>query len=207
MSTIEPPARRKHAKDSAKRLRRVVPLVTAATISASLVAAAAGPASAAAQEPTRSGDSTAPTAALLAAARYVQAGDGRVSIETAAAEKTGTAIHVATAVPAATPNTTYQILPGITLTIDNSGVQLNLSKQAVTEVENVIGFGQTVAALVGPILAVAGVPNGAQIASIVGAALGVGNAFLKVCTAPDGSATFTVPWLGIPSCSGLSIFT
>lgn len=207
MSTIEPPVRRRHAKDSAKRLRRVVPLVTAATISASLVAAAAGPASAAAQEPTRSGDNSAPTAALLAAARYLHVSDGRVSIDTADGAHDNTAVHIAMAVPAAVQNTTVQILPGITLTVDNSGVQLNLTKQAVTEVENVIGFGQTVAALVGPILTAAGVPNGGQIASIVGAALGVGNAFLKLCTAPDGSATFTVPWLGIPSCSGLTIFT
>ncbi|WP_194920894.1 hypothetical protein [Catenulispora rubra] len=180
---------------------------TAATISASLVAAAAGPTSAAAQEPARSG---VDSLALSTESAAVAAGLNQL-LERAATTPNGahgsTAVHIAMAVPAAVQNTTIQVLPGITLTIDNSGVQLNLTKQAVTEVENVIGFGQTVAALVGPILAAAGVPNGAQIASIVGAALGVGNAFLKLCTAPDGSATFTVPWLGIPSCSGLTIFT
>ena len=238
MSNLEPPVHRKHAKDGGRRLRRVVPLVTAATISASLVAAAAGPASAAAQQPAGAGDNVVPAASLLAAARYVHVSDGHVTVDTVDAQKAGVgsqalsaesalvsslnqlldrggitgvarngaAVNVAMAMPAAVQNTTIQVLPGITLTIDGSGIQLNLTKQAVTEVENVVGFGQSVASLVGSILTASGVPLGGQIAGIVAASLGVGNAFLKLCTASDGSATFTVPWLGIPSCSGLSIF-
>jgi hypothetical protein len=129
-----------------------------------------------------------------------QAGAGATTVNSA----DGTTATFAAAAPAAMPDTVIQVLPGVTLTIDDSGIQLALSKQAVAEIESVVGFGQTIAALVAPILTVAGVPNGAAIAGIVGAALAVGNAFLKLCTAPDGSATFTVPWLGIPSCSGLS---
>jgi len=122
------------------------------------------------------------------------------------AVRNGVALDVAAVVPAAVQGTTITLLPGIVLTIDNSGIQLNMSKQAVTEVESVVGFGQSVASLVGAILSAAQVPLGGQIAGIIASALGVGNAFLKLCTASDGSATFTVPWFGIPSCSGLAIF-
>jgi hypothetical protein len=118
----------------------------------------------------------------------------------------GMALNVAGAVPAALQDTTIQVLPGITLTINGTGIQLNMTKEAVTEVESVAGFGQTVASLVGSILSASGNPLGGQIASIVAASLGVGSGFLKLCSAGDGSATFTVPWFGIPSCSGLTIF-
>ncbi|MEY9860727.1 hypothetical protein ABH935_006364 [Catenulispora sp. GAS73] len=125
---------------------------------------------------------------------------------TSGAARNGVALDVAAVVPAAVQDTTITLLPGIVLTIDNSGIQLAMSKQAVTEVESVVGFGQSVASLVGAILSAAQVPLGGQIAGIVASALGVGNTFLKLCTAGDGSATFTVPWFGIPSCSGLTIF-
>lgn len=120
--------------------------------------------------------------------------------------RNGTALTIAGAVPAALENTTIQVLPGITLTVDGSGIQLAMTKEAVTEVESVAGFGQTVASLVGSILSASGNPLGGQIAGIVAASLGVGSGFLELCSAPDGSATFTVPWFGIPSCSGLTIF-
>jgi hypothetical protein len=47
VSNIELPVLRKHAIDGKKRLRRVVPLIAAAALSASLIAAAVGPAGAA----------------------------------------------------------------------------------------------------------------------------------------------------------------
>ncbi|MEY9911236.1 hypothetical protein ABIA35_007488 [Catenulispora sp. MAP12-49] len=167
MSTIEPSSRRKHAEGGAKRLRRVVPLLTAATVSASLVAAAAGPAG-------------------------------------AAARPAGVAsIQVAMAIPAAAQDQVITIAPGVTLTIGSTEVQLSLTKEAVTEVQTVIGFGQTVAALVTPILVAAGVPNAALVSGAIAVALGVGSAFLKVCTASDGSAAFTVSLNALPSCSGL----
>jgi hypothetical protein len=223
-----------------KRLRRIVPLITAAALSASLIAAA-GPASVAVREPTRTTPNSLanglPVTSLRTAAHYVHPGDGRFTLDTTKAGVSSQAlstenaivasmnnlldrepatatsargdvvVNVAHAVPAANPDTTITVVPGITLTINNTGIQLNLTKEAVTEVENLAGFGQSVASLVGSILAVAQVPDGPQIASIVAAALGVGSSFLKLCTAPDGSATFTVPfpWLGLPSCSGLSL--
>ena len=142
-----------------------------------------------------SGANTLPyAAALAAAAPYAHVTDGRVTFD------------VAGAVPAAFQDTTIQVLPGITLTVNGTGIQLAMTKEAVTEVESVAGFGQTVASLVGSILSASGNPLGGQIASIVAASLGVGSGFLKLCSAPDGSASFTVPWFGIPSCSGLTIF-
>ena len=247
MNTNERPSHGKHAAEAGKRFRRAVPLVTAAAVSAAMVASAAGPASAATREPAQSapgllasGANALPNAAALAAAApYVHVADGRVTFDAAGAQKAGvssqalgaegaiagglnqllghesalagsaqngTAMTIAAAVPAALQNTTIQVLPGITLTLDGSGIQLAMTKEAVTEVESVAGFGQTVASLVGSILSASGNPLGGQIASIVAASLGVGSGFLKLCSAPDGSATFTVPWFGIPSCSGLTIF-
>lgn len=122
------------------------------------------------------------------------------------------AVDVASIVPAGAQGTTITIVPGITLTISSTGIQLSMTKEAVAEVENVLGFAQTVASLVSAILAV--IPQaqpGGPIAGIVASALGLGNSLLKLCTASDGSATFTIPWpwlwpsLGLPSCSGISI--
>ncbi|MBS2532027.1 hypothetical protein KGQ20_04520 [Catenulispora sp. NF23] len=236
MSTNEPTAHRKHAKDSTKRLRRIVPLVTAATISASLVAAAAGPASAAA----RPGEGSVSSAAMMDAATYVHVSEGHVTIDTLAAQKAGVssqalsaegaivadlnrfldtgtaavaaasaahqgaAVSVAMAIPAAAQDKVIQIAPGVTLTIGSTSVELSLSKDAVTEIESVVGFGAAVAALVTPVLVAAGVPNAALVSGVIAAALGVGAAFLKICTAPDGSASFSVSLNALPSCSGLS---
>jgi hypothetical protein len=214
VSNIELPVPGQHTMHGKKRLRRVVPLITAAALGAALIAAAAGPASAAVLEPARTapnslaardnGLSAASESALVASM------NNRLDRATATVNRDGGGVDIvdiAQVVPAATPDTTITVVPGVTLTIDNTGIQLSMTKEAVTEVENLAGFGQSVASLVGSILAVAQVPDGPQIAAIVGAALGVGSSFLKLCTAPDGSATFTVPypWLGLPSCSGLSL--
>ncbi|MEY9932661.1 hypothetical protein ABH926_007312 [Catenulispora sp. GP43] len=237
--------RPKHASEGPKRLRRALPLVTSAALSASLIAAAAGTANAAVQpaQPAQSapgalaaGQNAAAVASLVAATHYIHLSDGHFTLDTQDARKAGvdpqslntadafvaslnklpghaaapaagahgTTVGFAAAVPAAAQNTTITVLPGITLTIGTTGVQLNMTKQAVIEVESVVGFGQNVATLVGAILTAAQVPLGGPIAGIVAGALGLGNGLLKVCTAGDGSATFTVPWFGIPSCSGLS---
>jgi hypothetical protein len=229
VSNIELPVLRKQAIDGSKRLWRVVPLVTAAALSASLMAGAAGSANAAVREPARtapislaSSGNALPAVSLTAAARYVHVSDGGLTFGTggpvasmdklldrgtaaAGRARGGVTVDVATAVPAAAQDTTITILPGITLTINSTGIQLSMTKEAVTEVENVVGFGQNVASLVGAILAISGVPLGSQIASIVASSLGLANGLLKLCTASDGSAAFTIPWLGLPSCSGFTL--
>lgn len=250
MSTFALRPRPKHASEGTKRLRRALPLVTSAALSASLIACAAGTANAAVQpaqpgQPAQSapgslaaGDSAAAVASLVTATHYIHLSDGHFSLDTLDARRAGvdaqsldaanafvaslnkipghaaapaagahgTAVDFAAAVPAAAQNTTITVLPGITLTIGSTGVQLSMTKEAVAQVESVVGFGQNVATLVGAILTAAQVPLGGPIATIVAGALGLGNGLLKICTAADGSATFTVPWLGIPSCSGLTIF-
>jgi hypothetical protein len=113
------------------------------------------------------------------------------------------AVDAATATPAdAAPGTTVTILPGVTLTVSSTGIQLILTKDAVTEVESVVGFGEDVASLVGEILDLAGVPFGNDIADIVASSLGLADSLLQLCTTSSGSATFTILWLGLPSCGG-----
>jgi hypothetical protein len=129
----------------------------------------------------------------------------------ASSARDGVAVDAAKVVPAAATDTTITVLPGITLTISSTGIQLSLTSEAVTEVENVLGFGQSVASLVGAILSVIPGQNGGPIASIVASSLGLGNSLLKLCTASDGSATFTITWpwlwpsLDLPSCSRISV--
>lgn len=252
MSNIDLPVLRKHAIDGSKRLRRLVPLITAAALSTSLIAAAAGPANAAVQEPARtaaislaSSNNGLPAVSLTSAARYVHFSDGRLILDAENAGKAGVssqalstesalvasmnkvldrgtatassarddvAANAAKAVPATAQDTTITVLPGITLTITSTGIQLSLTKEAVTEVENVVGFGQNVASLVGAILNISQVPAlGGQIASIVASSLGLANGLLELCTASDGSAAFTIPWPwlwlsgDLPSCSGISL--
>jgi hypothetical protein len=245
----------KHAIDGNKRLRRMVPLITAAALSVSLIAAAAGPASAAVREPARtvpislvSSSNGLPAVSLTSAVSYVRFSKGRFTLDTLNAEKAGVSsqalsiesalvasmnklldrggatvnstrdvvVDAAKAVPATAQDTTITVLPGITLTITSTGIQLSMTKQAVTEVETVAGFAEHVAALVGGILGIAlvGVENGeigAEIADVVAAAIGLGSDFLQLCTASDGSATFTIPWPwlwlsgDLPSCSGISL--
>jgi hypothetical protein len=249
VSNIERPVLRKHTIDGEKRLRRVVSLTTAAALSASLIAGAAGTASAAVREPARTATLSVaysgkglPAASRMTVARYIYLRDGQLALDTLGAQKAGVSsqtlrtestlvanlnalldgnaalanvsranvLNAIQAVPAAAQGqaSTIQLLPGVNLTINSFGIQLSLSKEAVTEVENVAGFGQAIASLVGNILSVIpGTAPGPAIAAIVGSALGIGSSFLKLCTASNGSATFTVPWIwnGLPSCSGLSL--
>lgn len=90
------------------------------------------------------------------------------------------------------------------LTIGTSEIQLSLSKQVVTEIETLAGLGQSIASLVGAILALAGVPLGAEIAAVVADSLGIADDLFKLCVGADGSSTFTVSLNALPSCSGLS---
>jgi hypothetical protein len=245
VSNVELPVLRKHTVDGDKRLRRVVPLIRAAVLSAALLVGAASPAGAAVQDHGRtaaissaSSDDALPAMSLAAAAGYVHLSDGRLTFETLEARKAGVSSQALSAESAFVANmnkvledrgaagvdsardsvtldvatgaanaqdTTITLLPGITLTISGTGIQLSLTKEAVTEVENVLAIGQAVASLVGAILSVAQVLNAGPIAGIVGAALGLGSDLLKLCTASDGSATFTVLWAGLPSCSGLNL--
>jgi hypothetical protein len=119
----------------------------------------------------------------------------------------------AEAVPAGVQGT-VTLLPGITLTISSTGIQLAMTKEAVEEIQTVAGAGEEVAEIVGGILDVAlsavdGGEIGGEIADIVAAALGLGSEALAACTSPDGSATFSVPWPwlwvsgDLPSCSGI----
>jgi hypothetical protein len=212
VSNIDLPVLRKHAIDGSKRLRRVVPVITAVALSVSLLAAVAGPASAAVREPARTAmvssaasDNGLPAVSLTSAVRYVHLSDGRLILDTAKA------------IPAGIQDTTITVLPGITLSITSTGIQLSMTADAVTEIENVAGFAENVATLVGNILdlALIGIQNGGAIASsitgLVADGIGIGSDFLRFCTASNGSATFTIPWpwlwpsLGLPSCSGVSL--
>lgn len=157
MNTNERPAHGRQAADRGKRFRRAVPLVTAAAVSAAMVASAAGPASAATREPAQAApgllafgaDALPNAAALAAAAPYVHVADGRVTFDAAGAQKAG------------------------------------VSSQAL-DAEGAVAGGLNQLLVHESALA--------------------GGAHDELCPAPDGSATFTVPWFGIPSCSGLTIF-
>jgi hypothetical protein len=92
-----------------------------------------------------------------------------------------------------------------------------MTAEAVTDIQNLAGFAEDVATLVGDILVLAlvAVPNGPDIASgitgLIADAIGIGSDLLRFCTASDGSANFTVPWpwlwlsLDLPSCSSTSL--
>lgn len=189
--------------------------------SASLLAVTAAPASASARQPAPPSPS-----AVATAARYVHAHDGRLTLDTRDAGDsralaagrylvanlnrqladpgTRTGIVVDAAQAGAAQDTVIDLLPGVVLTIGASDIQLSLSKQAVTEVENVAGLGQGIASLVGAILGLAGVPLGPEITAVVADSLGIGDDLFKLCVASDGSSTFTVSLNSLPSCSGLS---
>jgi hypothetical protein len=189
--------------------------------SASLLAVTTAPASAAGRQPAPPSPS-----AVVTAARYVHVHGGRLTLDTRDAGDAGaltagsylvanlnrqladpgtrTGIVLDAAQAGATQNTVIDLLPGVVLTIGTSDIQLSLSKQAVTEVENVAGLGQGIASLVGAILALAGVPLGTQITAVVADSLGVADDLFKLCVAADGSSSFTVSLNALPSCSGLS---
>lgn len=196
---------------------------TAVLASASLFAGTAAPASAAAQEPAPPSLS-----AVATAARYVHVRDGHFILDTRDAEDAG-ALAAGTSLVAslnrqlADPESspagtvldaaqadsakTYTLLPGVTLTVSSTEIQLNLTKEAVTETEDILGLSQGIASFVGAILGISQVPNGPEIASIVASSIGLGSDLFRFCVASDGSATFTIQLDGIipiPSCSGIS---
>lgn len=128
------------------------------------------------------------------------------------------------AAAATTKSTVITLVPGFTITISSTGIVVYISKANVTELENLASFAKdltailstaAVAADLAAALATAlGHPEAAVLAGIltasiafVGAVIGLASDVLKICTAADGSATFTVPltsnfpWIGIPTCS------
>ena len=245
MSNRETPVLRGHTINGTTRLRRIVSLVTAAALSASLITYASGPANAAAATSARTASvsltssvNALPAGSLTNVAGYVNVSDGRFTLNTFRAEQAGVGsqapsaesaliaglnevpdhgpatvhstrdavVDVAQADPAAAQDTTITVLPGITLTISSTGIQLSLTAQAVTEIQTwVFSGGEDIAEIVGEILDLAGVPLGSDIATIVAAAFSLGSDLLQSCTAPDGSASFTVSWSALPSCSGSSL--
>lgn len=211
VSSVELPVLSEHALETTERRRRgVARPVTAALLSAALLAGVAGPASAATRQSARtapfslgSGDNTlAAVESTLVANLNEVSGHGLVSVH---GTRGGVVVDVAQAALADAQSTTITVLPGITLTISSTGIELSLSAQVVTEIQTGLDGGEEIAEIVGSILDLAGVPLGSDIADIVSAALGLGSDLLQVCTAPDGSASFTVSWSALPSCSGLAL--
>lgn len=122
-------------------------------------------------------------------------------------------------------STTITIVSGFTITVSSSGIVVYISKGDVTEIQNVAGFVKDITGYLGSaavasaiaaalVAAVPGLGTAAAVTAAVTAALAfVGFAIslssdvLKICTAADGSATFTLPltsgfpYVGIPTCS------
>lgn len=230
--TTDAPIIRDHRENTAIGRPSALQLNAAAAVlaSASMIAGVAGPASAA-QEPART--ATAQAAAAVSetvpiisnkdAARYVHLRDGRFVVDTRAAAEagelsSGTALAAdldrliadptrtgSVVLTAATKVTTYDLLPGVVLTVGSDYVQLALSKQVVTEIEDLAALGQGIAGFVGAILAISTVQGGSQIAAIVADSIGLGDDAFKFCVGPDGNATFTIsaefPFF---ACTGLS---
>jgi hypothetical protein len=121
----------------------------------------------------------------------------------------GSIAGAAAAVRAAVHGTiVVTILPGITLTISGTTVVLYISPQDVTVIENVLGFGATIAALVGDILALAQVPYGPAITGIVASSLTAGSDALKLCAGIDGGSVIlsvSVPADRLPVVSACGI--
>jgi hypothetical protein len=203
--------------------------------SASMLVGVAGPASAA-LEPARPATAQAAVAVAVSetvpiisnegADRYVHLRGGRFIVDTREAAEAGALssgnalaadLNRLVAAPAhtgdivltaATKATTYDLLPGVVLTVGSDYVQLALSKQVVTEIENLATIGQGITALVSAILAVSQVQGGSQIATIVADAIGIGDDAFKFCVGPDGNATFTISAeLPFFACTGLSDLT
>jgi hypothetical protein len=127
--------------------------------------------------------------------------------------------------PAPRARPSIALAPGFTITIGSTGVVVYISKADVTELENLAGFAKDFATLVasggvaatiataivgvlGPVgvsaVVIAGVVT--AVFTFLGAVIGLAGDLLKICTAADGSATFTLPltsdfpWIGLPSC-------
>jgi hypothetical protein len=248
------PALRRQDAAGRKRLRRLVPISTiaAAAVAFALVGGYSG-------SPTASG-STAKTAV----ADYVSIGSGRLTVDSAAAEKAGVdsrALSAERAIvadlnkalasekstvgsgdaalekvsvddkaqaasAADSQSTTITIVDGFTITVSGSGIVVYISKADVTEFESVAGFAKDVLAYLGSAAVAAAIASAilaavpgiglsavaaAGVVSAVVAFLGFGVSVttdvLKICTAADGSATFTLPlssdfpYIGVPTCS------
>jgi hypothetical protein len=137
-----------------------------------------------------------------------------------------TAANTVKAAAASTQSTTITLLPGFTITFSSTGVVVYISKADVTEFENVATFAKDLASLIasggvaatiaaailsvlGPVGVSATVIAGLVTAAFtfLGGVIGLASDVLKICTAADGSATFTLPfasgfpWIGIPTCS------
>jgi hypothetical protein len=177
----------KHAIDGKKRRRCVLPLITAITaaaVSASLVAAA-GPTITAARPPavpiiSVSGNGRPAVALRAVLDRVRRTSDGSFALASAGISsrartedsalvadldnverQAGTlgltsdnVIDTADTVTAADQGTVITILPGVTLTISGTEIVLNISSQDVTLIENVAALGSAIASLVGGILSV-----------------------------------------------------
>jgi hypothetical protein len=109
---------------------------------------------------------------------------------------------------AAAQDTVITIVPGTTLTISSTGVELQISATDVTDIENAVGLGAAITSLVGAILSVAPVPYAPQILAIVANALTVGSDVLKLCAGNDGGAVvLSVSWPNgeLPSVSACGV--
>lgn len=227
MSNRETPVLRKHTIDGTTRLWRIVSLIIIAALSASLIAYTASSVSAL---PAGS-QTTVARYGYLSDGRFTldtlnaeQAGVGSQALSaegalmanldkapdlgpaTVHSTRDGVVVDLAQGGPVSAQDTTITVLPGITLTVSGTGIQLSLTAQAVTEIQTWVFSGaEDIAELVGSILDLAGVPLGSDIATIVAAAFSLGGDLLQSCTAPDGSASFTVSWSALPSCSGFSL--
>jgi hypothetical protein len=138
-------------------------------------------------------------------------------VATVNSARDGVVVNAAKAVAVSVKDTTVSVLPGIILSITSTGIQLSLSKDAVTEAESVASFAEDAATVVGDILdlALAAVPGGSEIASgiaeLAADAIGLGSDLLSFCTDSSGGATFSIPWpwlwlsLDLPSCNGISL--
>jgi hypothetical protein len=137
----------------------------------------------------------------------------------------------AKAILAHAKNVSVTVLNGITVSITSTGIQIKLSKAAATEIENLSAIAANITPLVGAIVGLIAVLSALGIIAALGpgspvtaatvlpvltAIIAIFTAFLngvagfignlvKLCSASNGTATFTIPWPGngLPSCSGL----
>jgi hypothetical protein len=223
---------------SSFKLPAVALFVAAAVFTGSLLAGTATPASAAARPPlpvpSVSGNGPA-SAAVTTAIRRVGWGDGQFTLKDRAGlsgralsaenalvtdlnrlgRQAGTLNHgndkvagTADSVLAAGQDTVVTIVPGTTLTISSTEVELQISAADVTDIENAASLGTAITALVGAILSVAQVTPGSQIVAIVADSLTVGSDVLKLCAGNDGGAivlSVSTPGDGLPSVSACGV--
>lgn len=142
--------------------------------------------------------------ALLAVAAAPASAAGRSSAPISVSRNGRTAV----ALRADRGTTVIEIVPGTTLTISGTEVELDVSSQDVTDLENAAGLGSAIASLVGAILSVAQVPEGPAIAAIVATSLTVGSDVLKLCAGNDGGSiilSVSAPKGALPSVSACGV--